>query len=190
MWAGGARVVCGSCASCASAGLECTLLPAGRLGGGVTCVCLYSVCSFAPLFVSARVGIRGFVRAAVVLCVPNLLMCVPCSTCVGACCYPWMCSHACSGGEQCMYMCVLMGVSVCLGVLGRACLSSPGCLYAYLQLCKFHGIAQASLEQSCRNREKPNTPPSPADSQNCCSPSLGAGFLPGMCWVRGCPGQV
>lgn len=154
MWAGGARVICGSCASCASAGLECTLLPAGRLGGGGhVCVPVFSVLVCTP-FVCVRVCICGFVRAAVVSCVPNLLVCVPCSMCVGACCYPWMCNHACSGGEQCMYTCVLMGVSVCLGVLGRACLSSPGCLCAYLQLCKISwhspGLPRAQLQE---NRE-------------------------------------
>lgn len=72
-----------------------TPLPSGLLGwgGGVVCLCLYSVSPFPPLFVCACARVcarlRGFVCAPVVLCAcAAQSVCVP--ACAGVCCYPWM----------------------------------------------------------------------------------------------------
>ena len=62
--------------------------------------------------------------------------------------------HVCARGCFCVPRCVGKATSVFSEVFV--------CVFTALQ--RFHGIAQSSLEHTCRNIEKPSTAPSPADN--------------------------
>lgn len=103
---GGLRVVCGSCAVCASMGPGHTPLPSGPLGLGAeyVCVSVFTVPLCAPVCV----------RALVVLCV---LWC-------------WcLCSRVCCVNEQHTYVCVPIG-RPCVGK-GHLCLCQGVCVCVY-----------------------------------------------------------
>lgn len=93
--------------------------------GGVVCVCLYSVCYFAPLFVCVCA------RAFVVLCVPNPLVCAPCSKCVSVRAATRGCALGVSSVCVCTRVCswVFPCASVCWE--GHVCLLQGVCVHVY-----------------------------------------------------------